>query len=105
MGFSCISVVFSDTASDLNYSVYSSRNSEEAIRKLERELKMEHGPYNTPGWVNVALVLTEGAARFLDNADCLISKTIAIGEDSRPFSTEFKEDLELLLKRLNAREV
>lgn len=60
MGYFDISIDGSDTAFDLAANVKEAKDKKTAIELLAEELKSDNGPYNTPGCVNVALILTDG---------------------------------------------
>lgn len=90
MGFMDISISGSDAAADFDWSLGKCKTSEEAFAQLKQECRSDHGPYNTPGWLNVALVLTEGVGRFLqtEGLQDLISEVIECGESEIPLWPE-----------------
>jgi hypothetical protein len=97
MGFSAITLGGSDAASDLawivnkwikgdegNTAKMAPKPMNEIIVLLDKELSKDYGPYNTPGIINVALVLTDGnAASYLkeDSNFKLLVEKIVFGLD------------------------
>lgn len=68
MGYMDISIVGSDTAADLNAKIkqlVKNKQFGKIVTELLKELPQDHGCFNTHGCVNVALVLTKGAAKSL----------------------------------------
>lgn len=54
MGYMGISIIESDMASDAVHEMTCAM-----VRSLEKELKQDHGQWNTPGCINVGLVFEE----------------------------------------------
>lgn len=99
MGYWEISIPGSDTASDLNFSVAEcikeKRSLTAVLNLLRKELAEENSEWNTPGFVNVALVLTQGSAlalcvrptkpylQLLEDVYKMMEKAIAIASDKK----------------------
>lgn len=91
MGFMDLTVRGSDKASDFYYLL-----TKEVAKVLEKELKNEANQYNTPGWINVAMIFDESLINaFPGKTDCGVAdELVVIGEKVVKIITAFQKSKE-----------